>query len=434
MSAQRLVVASENPGVGRFVDLVQRALADAGTDCVQIGSWERHADQPNMDVDIAVTTRDWKAARDAITSLSGSGFRCMRRFRSGVLQTRWDFLVTEGELATVVGIDLSMGVPVGGLPALWYDEVWSVASRLGTQGDRSATTMAVYRAVKYAARDAMPDAVEVSDGALAILGELGIAGLVGERATEDGDQRIQYAVRRRRRGLVCRALGRKPLQFLQDVIASSYRYPARILRPDGACIEVLGPDGSGKSSACEGSAELLRHGFRGVTLRHIGSTLVNRRRESTSEPHAQPAYSYPIGAVKVLYLSFNYGLGWLLGTYTLLVKGRCVIHDRGMLDVVADPARYRLRPLGVFASAFLRSAQRPLMVVILDTAPELVVARKGEIDLANATELRMRYLALNTGSAERFVVDGSLSIDEISNAVALHTFELVADRYQGVAR
>jgi len=162
--------------------------------------------------------------------------------------------------------------------------------------------------------------------------------------------------------------------------------------------------------------------------------MVGRSRQPNSEPHAQAVYAYPIGIVKVLYLWCNYGLGWLLGTVPLLVKGRCVIHDRGMLDVVADPARYRLRPPGALAATILRSAQRPQLVVILDTAPEIVVARKGEIDLAQAAQLRERYLALKTGSAERFVVDGSLSVDQISNAVAIRTFELVADRYRGVVR
>lgn len=119
-------------------------------------------------------------------------------------------------------------------------------------------------------------------------------------------------------------------------------------------------------------------------------------------------------------------------------RGRVVVFDRHFFcdyhasDVVARPGRSLASRLhGVFLD---RIYPRPDLVVLLDVAPEVAVARKGEDTVEGSARRREEYLALE-GVVPRFVaVDAGRPIDDVVADVAGHVVALIAERGPRPAR
>ncbi len=163
---------------------------------------------------------------------------------------------------------------------------------------------------------------------------------------------------------------------------SSSLTPGNARSRRGGVLLLAGPDGVGKTTLSRALEEtvlvdspLLRaHHRRGVGV------LPGRRPQGpTSEPHRHPPYGRLVSAGKLLYLYFDFLLGFVLRTRPFVNAGGWVILQRNWWDLLIDPLRYRLRPMPRLAGLLGALLPQPDLVLVLEADPRVIRGRKAEL-------------------------------------------------------
>lgn len=236
------------------------------------------------------------------------------------------------------------------------------------------------------------------------------------------------------RAALQRSLSQEPIpqrfgSFLSDLL----RKAGRVVKPTGLVIAVLGPDGSGKTTVIEHLEREFSPSFRRVKrfhLRpHFGKSSAGA---AVTDPHGQAARGYAASILKVgLFLS-DYWAGWLRQVLPAKIRSTFVVFDRYYHDMLVDHKRYRLpvhfRPAGWIEPLI----PKPDLWLILDAKPEQLVARKGEVTLADARQLATAYKKLAHELPSAVIVDTSqpleVTLAAALNAVRAHLEERAQDR------
>ena len=239
-------------------------------------------------------------------------------------------------------------------------------------------------------------------------------------ATQGRPEESELCARQLRRAAVRRALARAPLRTLTGRLRF-YLAEARLhLNPPLPWVAVLGPDGSGKSTLLAALRSAWPQSLGPVHIHHLRPHRLNRRTAATgpvTDPHGQP----PRGTVmSVAALSFVM-LDWWIGYWTRIVRQRAkhglVVFDRHLLDVLADPLRYRYGGPSWVARAACRLVPRPDIIVVLDAPTSVVRARKQEVTTAESERQSIAYRRLATAVAGAHLVDATLPPQQVVEAV-----------------
>jgi len=197
-----------------------------------------------------------------------------------------------------------------------------------------------------------------------------------------------------------------------------------VLRPRGLHVAILGPDGSGKSTAIKSlEATFSRifvdthlHHWRPSVLPEVGVLLRKRapRTGTVEKPHEQPPHSPAVSLLRLLYYLADYWLGY--GPHILKRKAQShlVIFDRYAADMWCDPRRYRLK-LPTFAIRLLSwFTPRPdFTFVLLADAPTLA-QRKGELPDEALETLLDNYRVLANSGPRCIAIDACRSAAEVT--------------------
>lgn len=189
------------------------------------------------------------------------------------------------------------------------------------------------------------------------------------------------------------------------------------LRPATPWVALLGVDGSGKTTVLTALAQSL------ATTPYTGLYVIHRRPRlayhtaTQSGPishYAKPPHTpfrsiLKLGAI---------GLDWLLGYWFQIrwrqAQGILVVADRhALLDLLADPLRYRYAGPAWLVRLWLRLLPRPDAVILLDAPVAVLQARKTELSVENAAALRSAYLHLIKEVHCHVVVDASQPIAQV---------------------
>lgn len=175
----------------------------------------------------------------------------------------------------------------------------------------------------------------------------------------------------------------------------------RVTRPTGLAVLIVGPDGSGKStladSVADATAGLFRrqyrfHGHAGLLPRP--GALVGRDPADTTTPHARPAHGPLVSYALLAYHWANSLTGHLLWIQPARLRTGLVVSERGFLDIVVDPRRYRiaadLRGLRLVS----RLVPAPDIAFVLEGPAELAHARKPELSLDEIRRQTAEWRAL----------------------------------------
>ena len=112
---------------------------------------------------------------------------------------------------------------------------------------------------------------------------------------------------------------------------------------------------------------------------------------------------------------------WWVGYWTRIVHQRAkhglVVFDRHLVDLLADPRRYRYGGPAWLARAACRLVPRPDVLVVLDAPPAIVRARKQEVPPAESERQRLAYRRLAADRAGAHLVDAAAAPDEVVQAV-----------------
>lgn len=186
--------------------------------------------------------------------------------------------------------------------------------------------------------------------------------------------------------LVLRVLGWK----LADALHS-------YCRPAGRCWSLSGPDGAGKTSLIAALLPLLeRRLFLHVAQYHTRPFLLGVSKGAGGDG-GRPQGRRPgrLASLARLGLALaDYALGYWLRLRPAMAGGALVLFDRHVPDYRADGAVRGIDlPAGMLA-LLDHAAPAPHGRVFLLAAAETLVARKGELDLAQAADLLLRYRTL----------------------------------------
>ncbi len=199
--------------------------------------------------------------------------------------------------------------------------------------------------------------------------------------------------------------------------------------PTGLFLAVLAPDGAGKSTLIQHLRENLAGAFRRTEVFHLRPGVMGPKGTNgpVTDPHGKPLRSWWLSLLKIPYYLVDYGLGYLFKVRPRLVRSTLVLFDRYYDDLLVDPLRYRYGgPMGLarLARIFI---PRPDLVLILDVGEEPLLARKQELSPEEVKRQREAYRQLATELPNTFLLDGSLSPEE----VARNASEVVLDYLRG---
>jgi thymidylate kinase len=213
-----------------------------------------------------------------------------------------------------------------------------------------------------------------------------------------------------------------------NLVRECLRAVRRVLHPTGLHVVILGPDGVGKSTLI---SQLLLPCFRQSKQFHFRPGLLGRRISATvNQPHAQSPRSTASGWAKTLYYFADHWLGYLARVFPAKVRRELVIFDRSFEDVVVDPRRYRLSGCHSLARFLKRLLPTPDLTFVLDAEPELVHARKPELEIE---ELRRQREVLRQLAAEQsrcFLIAAGEPAEQVARAVQQRMIGFLAQREQ----
>ena len=114
-------------------------------------------------------------------------------------------------------------------------------------------------------------------------------------------------------------------------------------------------------------------------------------------------------------------LDWWIGYWTGIVRQRAkhglVVFDRHLLDIQADPLRYRYGGPSWLARAACRLVPRPDLIVVLDAPTSVVRARKQEVTTAESERQSLAYRRLAAEVTGAHLVDATMTPQQVVEAV-----------------
>jgi len=228
-----------------------------------------------------------------------------------------------------------------------------------------------------------------------------------------------------RRAVAVGALARRPLGSL----AGWARYWLAELRlrlaPPLPWVALLGPDGSGKSSVARTLGDTLPSCLRRIDHGRWRPNLLFPSPPVThpvEDPQGRRPYSPLLSAAKLGFLTVDWWAGHLLRFADARARGRLVVFDRCLLDVLVDPRRHRYRGPRGLARLALRLAPQPDMVVALIADAATLQQRKREVPYEECARQVDAYRTLAGRLRAGYVVDAG----QPPQAVAAEVAALVA--------
>jgi hypothetical protein len=150
------------------------------------------------------------------------------------------------------------------------------------------------------------------------------------------------------------------------------------LRLDRAVIlvQIVGPDGCGKSTL---SKQVVSNAIAwGITHEHIHFNLKPPQSSAASNnPHGKAEYCKPVAILAITKRYLEHQIRWLV-----LRKKKLIIQERGWLDQIVDPKRYRVPKDLLWLIKFLNITLPKTTLLFLAEDSEVSVSnRKKELDI-----------------------------------------------------
>lgn len=157
----------------------------------------------------------------------------------------------------------------------------------------------------------------------------------------------------------------------------------------GLFIVLIGPDGSGKSTIAEHLLTRGRAEFKGVDHFHWRPGVLPQLKKKLKDTHANEvdnapprkfAYGKLISLIRFIYYLMDFIAGYWLRVYPGRKRCKLVLAERWYFDVIVNPERY-----GFDVPQWIRYSAKyflptPDITILLTGDPEVIHARKNELD------------------------------------------------------
>jgi thymidylate kinase len=292
-----------------------------------------------------------------------------------------------------------------------------------------------FKGVRSSDRDRLIELYERDrDGARCLLEDaLGIAGRSLAAALESRSSDLSSELASVRSA--AEAAARTPRRLALRALFQSARIVERIVKPTGVAVGIVGPDGVGKSTTAAGLLAARQKVFARAVRLHGGTMLLPApgrfvgRRSDTPDPHGRSSSGRFLSGLRLAYRSADELLSW--GPKVLVPRARrsLVIIERGMLDAIVDPQRYRLGLTENTIRRVVALLPLPDIVVLLGAPPERIHSQKRELTVAEIARQLATWRSIAAEHPGRFtVVDASRSTEAIASEVYEAAVDLQASR------
>jgi thymidylate kinase len=157
--------------------------------------------------------------------------------------------------------------------------------------------------------------------------------------------------------------------------------------------------------------------FRPNILPNIKQLLYGRKYDASTEeftrPHRATPASPPSSLVRLTYYWLDYLLGYWLVYRRKCALGTVMIFDRYFYDFIVDPRRSRINLPAWVRKFFLRLTPQPDLVFFLDCDPDIVYARKQELERDEIERQLTEYRKLASKFPNRFIRLNAQQLPEV---------------------
>ena len=198
----------------------------------------------------------------------------------------------------------------------------------------------------------------------------------------------------------------------------------------GRVVELVGPDGAGKSSVADALVAELVPPHAGVRRRHWRPMVLPRPGRASASavttPHASAPHPRWLSLLLLLYYLGDVWLGHLLQDRPARRRGDLVLVERGWFDMAVDPQRYRLDVPPAVVRLLGRVVPRPDLRVVLEGDAGLLRDRKPELPLDELTRQRAAWRDVARHHGPTVLVDVVAPLPAVVATIVAHLERRVA--------
>ena len=182
----------------------------------------------------------------------------------------------------------------------------------------------------------------------------------------------------------------------------------------------VGPDGSGKTSLIFKIISKIQTKNTSVRVIHFSPSLralfFKNNRQIVTNPHALPPRSQVTSILKIFFiLAKYYAFYFYISSIDIVfAKTTIVFWDRHLVDIIADPLRYRVNLSNVIKKLILLYP-KPVKIFVVNAPPHVTLSRKCETDYPTALEIYNSYCSLSSTFSSVTCIDAEQSLDSNSN-------------------
>ena len=409
--------------------------------CVLHSPQPQTVDSPSV-VELTVHSEDRKRLASLIQGLRDEGFLPLQRISVAAGDFRYDFATATDSSARFFGVVVREIFPAGNLIA-WNDALF--CRRINRNGvwALSEADEFCYLLSRISLEGALAASEETRLNELVrILGLSGVGKMATRLLGNDSQHAIMTAcadgqwnraLQPYRSDLLRLKFWRAPIDCIQYRLSQFRSTLRRWLYPCGVLIVILGPDGAGKSTTTQKTADFfgpLFSGYRNIMWRpQVLMPSPKIEVPSFDPPHTKPAHGALRSVIKLFAVAADYCAAYPTLMWSLLSRRTLITIDRDVHDILVDQVRYRYGgPLWLMKIAVALAPSPEAMYLILDAEDDIILNRKNEVAPEELSRQRRAYADLAAKLPNASVIRTDISVEASISQIAKSLFTYMASR------